>query len=94
MIMENQEMNHESNHELTASRELLELALAIGCDKGRPPPDPLPCVILAQAYTMPLTTPIMMAETLPKVIGAEKNMSPQMASGSLFNAPTMLGAFL
>jgi hypothetical protein len=38
---------------------------------------------------MPLTNPIMIAVTLPKVTGAEKNTSPLTAMGSLLRAPTI-----
>jgi hypothetical protein len=48
-----------------------------------------PCLTFARAYTSPLTKPTMIADTLPKVIGASKKMSPLMARGSLLRAPTI-----
>ena len=45
--------------------------------------------ILAQAYTIPLTNPIKIADTAPSVTGASKKMKPLMAIGSLLSAPTM-----
>lgn len=47
------------------------------------------CLTLAQAYTIPLTNPMMMAETLPNVIGALKKTRPLTAIGSLLRAPTI-----
>jgi hypothetical protein len=47
------------------------------------------CLTLARAYTIPLTKPTKIAETLPNVTGASKKMRPLMAIGSLFNAPTI-----
>ena len=41
------------------------------------------------AYTIPLTKPIKIAETLGKVTGASKKISPDTAIGSLFSAPTI-----
>ena len=45
--------------------------------------------IFATAYTIPLTKPIKIADTLGKVTGASKNISPETAIGSLFSAPTI-----
>lgn len=42
-----------------------------------------------QVYTMPLTNPTKMAETLPNVIGALKKTKPLTAIGSLLRAPTI-----
>lgn len=47
------------------------------------------CLTLAQAYTIPLTNPMKIAETLPKVTGASKKTRPLTAIGSLLRAPTM-----
>lgn len=41
------------------------------------------------AKTSPETNPTKMAEQLASVTGALKNTSPEIAIGSLFNAPTM-----
>jgi hypothetical protein len=47
------------------------------------------CRDFATAYTMPLMNPSMIAETLPKVTGAEKKMRPLTAMGNLLRAPTI-----
>lgn len=44
---------------------------------------------LAHAYTIPETNPIKIAETDPKVTGASKKMSPEIAIGNLLSAPTI-----
>lgn len=46
-------------------------------------------LIFDTVYTIPLTNPMKMAETLGIVTGASKKISPETAIGSLFNAPTM-----
>lgn len=71
-----------------ASLLLCELALIVGWEVGRTFffED---CGTLDQAKTRPLKKPTMMAETLPKVIGASKKTRPLTAMGSLFKAPTM-----
>lgn len=43
----------------------------------------------AQAKTIPLMNPRAMADTLPRVTGSPKKISPLTAMGSLFNAPTI-----
>lgn len=48
-----------------------------------------PCLTFAQAYTIPLKKPMMIAETLPKVTGAWKKIKPDTATGSLLSAPVM-----
>jgi len=77
------------NYELAASRLLCELALITGCDVGRVILFICVCLTFAHAYTIPLTNPIIMAETLPKVTGAAKKTRPLTAIGSLLRAPTM-----
>ena len=47
------------------------------------------CLTFAHAYTIPLTNPMMIADTLPNVTGALKKTKPLTAIGSLFRAPTM-----
>lgn len=46
-------------------------------------------LVLATAYTMPLTKPTKIAETLGSVTGASKKMRPEIAMGNLFRAPTI-----
>jgi len=60
-----------------------------GCDIGSDIFAAALCLTLAQAYTMPLTNPIIIADTLPNVTGASKKIRPLTATGSLFKAPTM-----
>jgi hypothetical protein len=45
--------------------------------------------IFATAYTMPLTKPTKIAETLGIVTGASKKIKPDTAIGSLLRAPTI-----
>jgi hypothetical protein len=73
---------------LAASRLLAELALII-CFVGSDILDRSVCRILAHEYTMPLTKPRKMADTLPNVTGAEKKMRPLMAIGRLLSEPTI-----
>ena len=47
------------------------------------------CLTLAKAYTIPLTKPTAIAETLGTVTGASKNIRPLTAIGSLLSAPTI-----
>jgi hypothetical protein len=47
------------------------------------------CLNLATEYTIPLTNPMAIADTLPRVTGASEKMRPDTAMGSLFKAPTM-----
>jgi len=61
----------------------------VGCLVGRAILEAAVWRTLAHAYTRPETKPKRMAETLPTVIGAEKKISPLMAMGSLFKAPTI-----
>lgn len=76
-------------HERSESLMLWLLALT-GLVVGKMPTFGLAfCLIFATAYTMPLTNPIMMADTLGKVTGASKKINPESAIGSLFSAPTM-----
>ena len=44
---------------------------------------------LANVYTMPLTNPTNIAETLGMVTGASKKIKPEMAIGNLFSEPTI-----
>ena len=61
----------------------------VGVVVGRMDLDAAVCLIFAQAYTSPEMKPIMMADTLPRVIGASKKMRPLTAMGSLLRAPTI-----
>lgn len=47
-------------------------------------------LFFATAYTNPAKKPIETADTDPNVIGSPKKIMPDAATGSLFNAPTML----
>ena len=47
------------------------------------------CFTLANAYTIPLTKPTPIADTLGRVTGASKKISPLKAIGNLLRAPTM-----
>jgi hypothetical protein len=77
-------------HDLRESLILWLLALSGGLEVGRTPVFGFAfCFTLAIAYTMPLTNPTVIAETLGKVTGASKKMRPDRAMGSLFKAPTM-----
>ena len=78
-----------SSYEFAASRLLAELALIVGCVVGNEFLDACDWRTLAQAYTMPLTKPMKIADTLPTVTGAAKKIRPLMAIGSLLRAPTM-----
>ena len=77
------------SYELAASRLLAELALIVGCVVGNEFLATCDCRTLAHVNTIPLTKPRKIAETLPTVTGAAKKMSPLMAIGSLFRAPTI-----
>lgn len=59
------------------------------------PPGPvflsaLAWLFLAMAYTSPAINPMVTAETEEKFTGSPKKIMPDAATGSLFNAPTML----
>lgn len=77
------------SYELAASRLLCELALITGRDVGKDILFMAVCLTFAQVKTMPLTKPIAIAETLPKVTGASKKTRPLTAIGSLFKDPTI-----
>lgn len=47
-------------------------------------------LLLATAYTKPAKKPTLTAETDPRVTASPKKIMPEAATGSLFNAPTML----
>ena len=47
-------------------------------------------VFFATAYTTPAKKPTVTALTEPNVTGSPKKIMPDAATGSLFNAPTML----
>jgi len=49
------------------------------------------CSCFAIAYTIPAANPIITAVTEKNVTGASKKIIPEMATGSLFNAPAILG---
>ena len=51
-------------------------------------------LFLATAYRMPAKKPTPIAETEPGVMESPKKSIPDAATGSLFNAPTMLRKFL
>ena len=76
------------SYDLSESRILCALALVVG--NGPLLLSRSFCHTLATVYTTPLTNPTNSALTLPTVTGASKKMSPLMAMGSLFSAPTML----
>lgn len=64
--------------------------IGAGCEVGRTLVFAFfPSCILATAYTMPLTKPTKIAETLGMVKGASKKMRPDTAIGSLLRAPTI-----
>ena len=46
-------------------------------------------LIFERVYTIPLTKPTKIAETLGIVTGALKKIKPETAMGNLFRAPTM-----
>ena len=60
-----------------------------GCCVGRDILFMAVCLTLDHVYTIPEMNPMMIADTLPKVIGASKKINPLTAMGSLFRAPTM-----
>lgn len=69
---------------------LLLFALAlIGTLVGNIPCGAFFSVAFATAYTMPLTNPTKMADTLGIVTGASKKTNPETAMGSLLSAPTI-----
>lgn len=72
-----------------ASRLLCELALIVGCVVGNEFLATCDWRTLAQAYTIPLTKPMNIAETLPTVTGAAKKTRPLTAIGNLLRAPTI-----
>ena len=75
---------------MNESLALWLLALIGGFEVGRTPVFGLDdCLTFANAYTIPLTKPTPMADTLGSVTGASKKISPLKAMGSLFKAPTM-----
>jgi hypothetical protein len=75
---------------LKPSRILWLLALIGGFEIGKMPVFALElCFTLAKVYTMPLTKPTPMAETLGNVMGASKKIRPLRATGSLLRAPTI-----
>lgn len=77
-------------YDFRESRALWLLALMGWFVVGRTPVLGLePCLTLAKVYTIPLTKPTAIAETLGTVTGASKNTSPLSAMGSLLRAPTM-----
>lgn len=76
-------------HDALASRLLALLELIVGWLVGKDILAICDCLTFAHAYTMPLTKPMNMAETLPKVTAASKNTRPLRAMGSLFKAPTI-----
>jgi hypothetical protein len=76
-------------YEFAASLLLCELALIVGWCVGSALLADIDCRTLDQAKTRPLTKPTKIADTLPKVIGASKKISPLTARGSLFRAPTI-----
>ncbi len=80
-----------THHDLKLSLMLWLLALIGGAfDDGKIPILGLElCLTLETAYTMPLTNPTKMADTLGMVTGASKKMRPDTAIGSLLRAPTM-----
>lgn len=47
-------------------------------------------LFFATAYTTPAKKPTETADTEPNVTGSPKKIMPDAATGSLFNAPTML----
>lgn len=49
-------------------------------------------LFFAIAYTTPAENPAPIAETDPIVMASPKNSIPDAATGSLFNAPTILGS--
>lgn len=79
-----------SIYDLKESLALWLLALMGAFVVGSPPVFGFdPCLTLAKAYTIPLTKPTAIAETLGIVTGASKNMRPLKAIGSLLRAPTI-----
>ena len=76
-------------YELAAALLLAELALIMGIAVGKTLADFSFGRTFDQAKTMPLTKPMKIAETLPKVTGALKKMRPLTAIGSLLRAPTI-----
>ena len=69
---------------------MLWLLALTGLEVGKIPTFGLAfCLIFATAYTIPLTNPTRMADTLGKVTGASKKTNPEMAIGSLLRAPTI-----
>ena len=83
--------DRDTSHDLKESLALWLLALigpgfVIGSD---PSLACVCCFTLARAYTIPLTKPTAIADTLGSVTGASKKTRPLTAMGSLLRAPTM-----
>ena len=75
------ESNLESNHDVLFASGITPCWAAISAFFW---------LFFATAYTKPAKNPTPTADTDPNVTGSPKKIIPDAATGSLFNAPTML----